>query len=141
MNPNPADKLRPLHQLYCSLTDRGVPWSMALLYRWELWDSHGWTAEDLQLVIHHIKVLIKQDRRRPGSFRMNNLLDPERFGEDLAEAKAIFRPRPRVNPGKAQVLRATGRRSDPPEITARSAAQILACEQAFKKFQELRKSL
>ncbi len=85
-----------LHKLYCVRTNREMPLTMSMHYAWAAWTTHGWNEIDLEMVIDHIKNLIKQDRRRPESFRFNLLImDTERFQQDLSEARSYARaPKP-----------------------------------------------
>jgi len=77
------------------------------------------------MVVGYIKSLVRQNRRRPESFRIHNLLDPERFGEDLAECRAVSRnSKPPITPREA-VLRSAGRLVSEPVNTAQTAAAIL----------------
>lgn len=85
-----------------------IAWSIQRLYQWEFWVAKGYNAHDLHTVIAHIKKRIFQKRRYPESLAFRNLIgNTDRFAEDLAEARAENRGR--VDPGKAAVLRATGR--------------------------------
>ncbi len=127
-----TNKYRTIHALYCRLTGRQLPLDMGLAFRWELWESRGWTEADLRLVIGHIQSLIKQERRRPESLRLYNLINPERFAEDLSEARALSRvhkPMPRD-----RVLAASGRPNTGCECNARSAAQVMADNRAFENW-------
>lgn len=98
-----------IHSVYCTITNRQMPCSINMHFAWEKWHSLGWTEDDLKLTVRYISELIRKQRRRPESFRFNNLImDTDRFSEDLAEAKAHFRGT-RADPGKVSVLRATHR--------------------------------
>ncbi len=99
---------RESHAIYCTLAGRDLPLTMTIHWQWNLWKSKGWTMDDLRLVVQHIKMLIKEDRRRPESLRFHNLIgNTERFNEDLAEARALARVPRETN--RDRILQATGR--------------------------------
>lgn len=107
---------------------------MAMHFAWEAWTSHGWTEADLVLVVKHIKKLIGLNRRRPESLRFYNLIgDTERFLEDVSEARALNRaPKPTAK----DIIRPQRERD-----TSRTAAQIMAGNEALKKLLEVRDEL
>ena len=119
------ERIIVMHAVYCRLTGRELPLTMQNRFAWEAWCAKGWTEESLTMVIGYIKSLVRQNRRRPESFRIHNLLDLERFGEDLAECRAVTRnSRPPITPRQA-ALRAAGRPASDPINTAQSTAAIL----------------
>ncbi len=130
--------LTQLHESYCFHTKRPLPITSKHLWAWEIWKAKGFTVDDLKIVVAHINKLIGEKRRRPESFRFHNLIeDTDRFSEDLCEAKASNRVT-RYDSGKQSVLKATGRPTDPPPRPVRTAADILAGDEAFKKFLQMR---
>lgn len=126
-----------IHAVYCRLTNVQYPLTMSDHFRWSTWKAQGWITEDLKLVVKHIRWLISEGRRRHESFRLDNLIEPERFGKDLAEARALAR-KPRYAPGKAEVLRATKRPDEPEQAPAQSAEQVMRDSQAFTQFRQWR---
>ena len=54
--------------------------------------SQHWTAYDLGKVVHYLQREIKASRRNPGALKLRNLLQPDRFEEDLALAVAVSAP-------------------------------------------------
>ncbi len=126
-----------IHRLYQTITNRDMPCTMAMHFQWNMWKSKGWTSDDLVLVVNHIKGLIKEDRRRPESFRFMNLIgNVERFNEDLSEARAYARI-PKRTP-RQEVLEATGR-TESVKDTSRTPAEVLASANAFAQFKAWRK--
>jgi hypothetical protein len=114
-----------LHHLYRQLTGLQITLDFSRENTWGYWCAKGWTAEDLRLVVAHIKNEIRAQRRFPASLRFSNLVGQvDRFEEDLAEARARSRGS-RVDPARASVLRATGRPGAPPPPSARPASQII----------------
>lgn len=126
------------HALYCQATTRDIPYSMVFHYRWALWASKGYSKDDLLVVIAFIKRRIKEKRRQPESLRLHNLLDPERFIDDLLDARQeVRKPAPSA---RQEALRSIGRTEPQPERTV-TPAQVLAANEGLRKLLELRDSL
>lgn len=129
-----------LHKTYCSASGRDVPFTMQRIATWTEWSAQGWNANDLLLVISHIKRLIREKRRWDSSLRFEKIIQNfEAFGEDLAEARSLARA-PKQHPAHRE-LAATGRPTVPETPPARSVADILQAEKAFKDFVALKQSL
>lgn len=127
---NLTPELLALHKVYVETTGRVMPMTMRMAFAWEDWQGHGFVESDLRLVVAHIKSLISEKRRRPESLRFHHLIeDTDRFLEDLAEAKALSR-KPKVDAGKAKVLKASGRSEEPPAGGFRPVAELI---QAMRK--------
>lgn len=132
-------KPEAFHALYCQLTGYEIPYTLSRMFEWERF-ALQFTHEDLRLVVGYIKKLKKQGRNCRSLIMRSLISGPnslEFFAEDLAEAKRQARkPVPVERDG---VLASSGR----PEVEkpARSAADILAGEQAFAAFLALKKTL
>lgn len=117
-------QINDLHRLYQQLTGLAVSLDFSRENIWGHWLAKGWTADDLRIVITHIKAEIRAERRFPASLRFSNLVgQTDRFEEDLVEARARARV-PRTDPARAEALRASGRPAAPPP-PARPAAAII----------------
>lgn len=95
--------------------------------------AHGYTAEDLKLVLEH---LLRENRRMKGakfSLRLNTLLDwqYERFDSFLAEARAIERNRVKLD--ARDVVLSEWRRTP---TTTRTAAGAVHVSEALKRLKE-----
>lgn len=86
---------------------------MTAHFRWETWLGQGWTEADLKLVVDYIWKRVKAGKRERESFKLSNLLEPDRFAEDLSMAKSEAR-KPVVAPDKRRVMLATGRAENAP---------------------------
>ena len=102
MNP-PFDArlIAQAHELYCRLTGQ----TLALRYdRERLWYEvlrAGHTLADIEYLIRYLQREIRATRRLVGALKLSNLLQPDRFEEDLAISRLQLRPppaRPRPNP-------------------------------------------
>ncbi len=127
-----------IHRKYCQITNRDMPLTMSLHYAWNAWKVNGWGESELELVVNHIKNLIKQDRRRPESFRFNLLImDTERFQQDLSEARSFARaPKPTF---KDRVME--GRPKQGVKETVRTAGSFVKDPEGLKALLALRDSL
>lgn len=106
--------------------------TMQCHFQWHAWTAMGWTEPDLRLVVNHLKRLIRLERRRPESLKFHNLINVDRFSEDLADARAESRVKP-VTP-RDRILSATGRVANNVTANVRTAAEIMAGNQAFHNF-------
>jgi hypothetical protein len=140
---NPATIVSDLHRLYVSHTGLQVSLNMAREVdwgRWLQWRKPPFTADDLRAVVDHIRRGIRDGARNPGALKFRNLIGmPDYFEEDLAEATARSRV-PRIDPCRADALKATGRDPQPAPNPERSAAEVLASE-AFQEFCKLKETL
>lgn len=101
MNPTPsqdAAAIHHAHQLYCQLTGQ----SLHLRYdRKRLWFEllrAGHSLHDLRTVITYLQREIRQGRRNVGALKLSNLLQPDRFEEDLQISRLRLRPSPKTPP-------------------------------------------
>lgn len=135
--------LRRLHQVYVQDTRLDVPLNMGRMDNWHAWRSHGFTEQDLILVIRNLKAKIKDGRKWESALHFSKLIrETDVFEEELAEARAKQRERgQRIDPARAQALRESGRPPVQVIATARSAADIIAGDEAFARFRELKHSL
>lgn len=102
-------------------------------FQWHAWTAMGWTEPDLRLVVNHLKRLIRLERRRPESLKFHNLIgNVDSFNEDLADARAESRVKP-VTP-RDRILAQTGRIANNVTANVRTAAEIMAGNQAFQNF-------
>lgn len=102
MNPPlDASLIEQAHGLYCRLTGQ----SLSLRYdRERLWYEvlrAGHTLADVEHLIRYLQREIRATRRQVGALKLSNLLQPDRFEEDLGISRLQLRPpsvRPHPNP-------------------------------------------
>lgn len=132
--------LKSLHETYVTVSGLKLEFTFQRLHAWELWRARGWEKPELLLVLGFLKEAIRSGRRWNGALGFRALIEKtDVFEEHLAEARAWGRI-PRMDAGKREVLRATGR-LEPIRAKSRSAAEILRDDQAFKDFQAFARSL
>jgi hypothetical protein len=105
MNP-PSDRQHILqaHQLYCQLTGQKLRLDFVRERQWYELLHQGFTLQDIRQVIVYLQREIRQGRRNVGALKLSNLLQPDRFEEDLnirrvrLQAPAPPAPLQRANP-------------------------------------------
>lgn len=130
----------PLHQAYCRLTGRPLTMLMKHIFAWQAFKAHGFTEEDLRLVVNLLKGKIAAKQKWTSCLDFHNLVENEsNFSEALAEARSLSRA-PKPTPFN-RVLHQTGQSAKPAKETVRSAAEIIAANAAFQRFKNFGDSL
>jgi hypothetical protein len=87
MNPTPTsigpEQIAAAHQLYCQLTGQDLRLGFDRERQWYEWLRAGFTLEDLRRVVAYLQREIREGRRYVGALKLSNLLQPDRFEEDL----------------------------------------------------------
>lgn len=122
-------EINALHTAYCSTVGIELP-QMPYHRCWYDADRLGLTPEDLVIAINSRQ---RQNRSANGSFKyslaIKHLVGDEDRIADTINCAALFKAEQRrktFNPGKAEVLRATGRPDAPESKPAQSVEQIMA---------------
>ena len=71
------------HELYCQLTGQKLRLDFVRERQWYELLHQGFTCEDLRRVIIYLQREIREGRRNVGALKLSNLLQPDRFEEDL----------------------------------------------------------
>jgi hypothetical protein len=82
------------HQLYCHLTGQSLRLGFERERQWYEWLRAGFTAEDLRRVISYLQREIREGRRNVGALKLSNLLQLDRFEEDLNIRRVRLQPLP-----------------------------------------------
>lgn len=133
------DELKAYHATYCRLTGYDLPWDTGRRFHWETFALHV-PLEDLAILIRYIQ------RRQRMKLSARSLLFRNLIGcppisaeyalEDIRDAKLEMRQKQsRVEPGKADVFKATGRDTSITSET-RTAGDVLARTKAYELFRE-----
>ena len=87
-------ELEQLHQTYCRLTAQNLSWRFDRERLW--WDflQAGFTLADLIQVIRYLQKEIRHTRRNVGALKLSNLLQLDRFEEDLNISRVRLAPAP-----------------------------------------------
>lgn len=83
------------HQLYCQLTGQSLRLGFDRERQWYEWLRAGFSAEDLRRVISYLQREIREGRRNVGALKLSNLLQLDRFEEDLNIRRVRLQPLPR----------------------------------------------
>ena len=75
--------LEQLHQTYCRLTGQHLSWRFDRERLWFEFHRAGFTLADLAQVIGYLQKEIRHTRRNVGALKLSNLLQLDRFEEDL----------------------------------------------------------
>jgi hypothetical protein len=135
------EDIRKLHTTYCQETGLQIALPVSRHILWEAFLARGFTTNDLTLVCRSLRRQISNGDRRMACLRFTTLIgDVDNFEELLAEFRALQR-KPTYAPGKAQVLRATGRESEPKQSDAQKAQTLLERTQLAERLREWKKQL
>ncbi len=82
------------HQLYCQLTGQSLRLGFDRERQWYEWLRAGFTLQDLRRVVAYLQGEIREGRRNVGALKLSNLLQPDRFEEDLNIRRVRLEPLP-----------------------------------------------
>ena len=83
------------HQCYCHLTGQSLRLGFDRERQWYEWLRAGFTLQDLRRVIGYLQREIREGRRNVGALKLSNLLQADRFEEDLNIRRVRLQPLPR----------------------------------------------
>jgi hypothetical protein len=89
--PVPADAILQAHQLYCHLTGQSLRLGFDRERLWYELLRAGYSLEDLRSVIAYLQREIRAQRRNVGALKLSNLLQLDRFEEDLQISRVRLR--------------------------------------------------
>jgi hypothetical protein len=82
------------HQLYCQLTGQSLRLAFDRERMWYELLRVGYSLEDLRTFITYPQREIRARRRNVGALKLSNLLQPDRFEEDLQISRVRLHPLP-----------------------------------------------
>jgi hypothetical protein len=95
------EQIREAHQLYCELTGQNLSLGFDRERMWYELLRLGHGPEQIQKVIRYLQREIRETRRNVGALKLSNLLQPDRFEEDLHISQVRLRPKPAPKPAPA----------------------------------------
>lgn len=132
MDSDTLAALRATHELYCQLTGQKLSLRFDRERLWYEFLRAGFSAQDLKSVVAYLQKEIRASRRNVGALKLSNLLQLDRFEEDLNISSVRLRSAP-----PPQAPRSTP--TDPPPPTP---AQLQDLRQRAKAaFARLRQEL
>ena len=99
MNRPPASipqQLAQLHQTYCRLTGQSLSLRFDRERLWFEFLRAGFSLADLTQVIGYLQKEIRNSRRNVGALKLSNLLQLDRFEEDLNISRVRLTARPQT---------------------------------------------
>jgi hypothetical protein len=104
--PVDAAAIGQAHQLYCQLTGQSLRLGFERERMWYELLRTGYSLQDLRTVITYLQREIRAQRRNVGALKLSNLLQPDRFEEDLQISRVRLRmaPPPQPAPPPAPAL-------------------------------------
>lgn len=121
-----SQSVRELHELYCHWTAQTLSLRFDRERLWYEFLSAGFSAEDLKRVVTYLQKEIRTERRNIGALKLSNLLQLDRFEEDLNISRVRLKPAaPHPNP--------TVRPALDPEIDDQQRHRILDDLRSFRQ--------
>jgi hypothetical protein len=87
-------QLEQLHQTYCRLTGQNLSLGFDRERLWFEFLRAGFTPADLIQVVRYLQKEIRHARRNVGALKLSNLLQLDRFEEDLNISRVRLTPQP-----------------------------------------------
>jgi hypothetical protein len=89
------ERIQQAHALYCRLTGQRVSLRFDRERLWYELFHAGFNEADLQKVIRYLQREIRESRRNVGALKLSNLLQLDRFEEDLnISGVQLYAPKP-----------------------------------------------
>ena len=96
------ERIQQAHALYCRLTGQRVSLRFDRERLWYELFRAGFDEADLQKVIRYLQREIREGRRNVGALKLSNLLQLDRFEEDLNISRVqLYAPKPSSSPSPA----------------------------------------
>jgi hypothetical protein len=92
--PATSAQLEQLHQTYCRLTGQNLSLRFDRERLWFEFHRAGFTLADLVQVVRYLQKEIRHTRRNVGALKLSNLLQLDRFEEDLNISRVRLVPEP-----------------------------------------------
>ena len=94
MDLNTPAALRATHELYCQLTGQKLSLRFDRERLWYEFLRAGFSTQDLKRVVAYLQKEIRASRRNVGALKLSNLLQLDRFEEDLNISNVRLRSAP-----------------------------------------------
>lgn len=132
MDTSTLAAIRATHELYCQLTGQKLSLRFDRERLWYEFLRAGFSTEDLKRVVAYLQKEIRASRRNVGALKLSNLLQLDRFEEDLNISTVRLRSTP-----PPQSPRSTP--TDPPPPTPAQLQNLR--QEAMAAFARLRTEL
>jgi hypothetical protein len=98
-----SQQILQAHELYCQLTGQKLRLDYLRERQWYELLHQGFTLIEVRRVIVYLQREIREGRRNVGALKLSNLLQPDRFEEDLNIRCVRLEPPVRSAPSKSIV--------------------------------------
>jgi hypothetical protein len=98
--PPALARIQQAHQLYCTLTGQTLHLACHRERMWYELLGAGYTFDDLRTVLAYLQREIRASRRNVGALKLSNLLQLDRFEEDLQISRVRLRSNPSPQPSR-----------------------------------------
>jgi hypothetical protein len=89
-----VELIQQAHRLYCQWTGQTLPLRFDRERLWYEFFRAGFTLHDLAQVVRYLQKEIRHTRRNVGALKLSNLLQLDRFEEDLNISQVRLAPLP-----------------------------------------------
>lgn len=126
---NGPQSVRRLHALYCQWTGQNLSLRFDRERLWYEFLRAGFTPADLKCVVAYLQKQIRAERRNVGALKLSNLLQLDRFEEDLNISRVRLKPplssQSRRRPRRGHLWRSMTSRG--PDSSINSSAFVNNC--------------
>jgi len=91
-----SERITRAHRLYCRMTGQSLSLGFDRQRMWYELMRQGFDLNAVQRVIRYLQREIRHGRRNVGALKLTNLLQPDRFEEDLAISRVRLTPPPKT---------------------------------------------
>ena len=119
------ERIQQAHNLYCHLTGQRLSLRYDRERLWYEFFHAGFTEADLQRVIRYLQREIRESRRNVGALKLYNLLQLDRFEDDLNISRVRLYAPPPARPAPVPA-------APPPDPKEAAAARQRALEMLAK---------
>lgn len=122
------ESINAIHQAYCEATTFELPMMPQFERQWHDALQCGMTCDCVRLVVKSRMARIRDKVRQPECLLLRNFAGSEAAICDVLQEAAMLRAKMRIKtfcPGKAEVLRSTGREDEPEQEKMRPVSEVL----------------
>ena len=119
------DRIQKAHALYCRWTGQRVSLRFDRERLWYELFAAGFNEADVERVVRYLQREIRQGRRNVGALKLSNLLQPDRFEEDLNISAVTLRSS-MPQPPACRREKVESRNREEMEAASRRALDMLA---------------
>jgi len=124
--------LQQLHQTYCQLTGQTLSLGFDRERLWFEFHRAGFTVADLVQVVRYLQKEIRHTRRNVGALKLSNLLQLDRFEEDLNISRVRLSASPPIPQTPAPLRPPTGSPAQQEQGRQRALEQLRQLKETLR---------